>query len=499
MRRISGCVLTVVCAVALAACGSSGAGSSPASPRLQALAYFPPTSPFVMTLDTASGSSSARQLKALEQANPSYALGLTALFGRLSQLGIDYNSDLRPLFGNPLALGLSSPTGSGGSLLLAWVTRNASALHRLIAKLPSLRSSGHDGSAALYASSRAALAVDGATLVAGRSVALVRAALSRQAAHQGISSDEEASATNGVSSDGLLEAFGNLTGVLSRPGAASARRIPWVQAIRGYGLSLSASGQAVSLHVVLNTGGRALTPSQLPLASGVLGPSLVGPSPVEAGVRDPAQFISFVIAAMRDSSPRQYASFLRQAAALRRATGVDVATIESLLTGSLDFDSDGRATLVRADLTRPQVMTRLLARLAFAPRPARLIGTGRLVSVGHGFYRAQRRGRTTYVGVAYGRLVAGNAPLAVIRQFAAAPAGAPGQGGVAMVRVALGQLIALGLAHSPAASGLPPVIAQRLISAVGDLTATVQATTGGLTATATIPFHAAALSSESSG
>jgi hypothetical protein len=496
MRRISGCVLAALCAAILAACGSSGAGSPAANPRLQALAYFPPSSPFVMTLETASGSSSARQLKALEQANPSYALGVTALFGRLSQLGIDYNADLRPLFGNPVAVGLGGP---GGSFLLAWVTRDAAALHRLVAKLPSLRPSGHDGGAALYAGSKAALAVDGATVVAGRSVALVRAALTRRAEHQGISSAEEASATSGISPGGLFDAFGDLAGVLSRPGASSARRVPWVQAIRTYGLSLSSTGHGLTLHVVLNTDGRSLTPSELPLASGALGPSLVGPAPIEAGLRDPAQFISFVIAAMRASSPRQYAAWQRQAAALRATTGVSVATLESLLTGSLDVDSDGRSTLVRADLTRPGVVTRALARLASAPRSARLTATGRLVSVGDGFYRAQRSGQTTYVGVADGRLVAGTASLTAIREFAAAPGAAPSQGGVATARVALGQLIALGLAHSPAAASLPPVIVQRLIGAVGDLTATVQATTGGLTATATVPFHAPALGSSSRG
>ena len=493
MRRILGCLSAVLVTVAVAACASSSAGSAPPSPRLRALSYFPAASPFVMTLDTAPGSASSRQLKALERANPSDAMGLTLLYGRLGQLGIDYNRDVRPLFGNPVALGLSSPAGSAGSLLVAWVTRSATALHRIIATLHSLHPAGQAGGARLYASAHTAVAVDGATLIVGRTPAMLRAALTRSAEHQGINAGDYAAETSGVSSNGILEAFGNLTGVLSAPKAAAAQRVPWVAAIRSYGLSLSASGQAVSMHIAMNTSGRSLTPAQLPLASGSLGPSLVGPAPVEAGLRDPAQFLSFVIAAMRESSPRRYASFLRRTAALQRATGVDLATLESLLTGSLDVDSDGHAALVRADLSRPGVVARLLARLAGDRRAAGSAGIGRLTAVGGGFYSAQHGRRTTYVGVAAGRVVAGNAPLSAVRDFARAAANAPVQGGAVTAQVALGQLIALGLSHSPASSSLPPGIAQRLISAVGNLTATVQATTGGLAGSATIPFHAAAL------
>jgi hypothetical protein len=101
MRRLLICLTSAACAIgALSGCGSSspGSGSTASTPALQALSYFPPATPFVLTFATAPGSQSIKQAQALERRFPTYAVAATALFARLSQLGIDYNQDVRPLF-----------------------------------------------------------------------------------------------------------------------------------------------------------------------------------------------------------------------------------------------------------------------------------------------------------------------------------------------------------------------------------------------------------------
>ena len=69
----------------------------------------------MLTVATAPASESIKQAQALERRFPTYAVAATALFARLSQLGIDYNQDVRPLFGNPIALGAVGTSGLTGS------------------------------------------------------------------------------------------------------------------------------------------------------------------------------------------------------------------------------------------------------------------------------------------------------------------------------------------------------------------------------------------------
>jgi hypothetical protein len=99
-----------------------------------------------MTLATAPRSQSITQAQALERRFPTYAVAATALFARLSQLGIDYNRDLRPLFGNLIALGaVGTPALTAAEVppfLAVWVTKSATRLSALIGKLHSLRSTG---------------------------------------------------------------------------------------------------------------------------------------------------------------------------------------------------------------------------------------------------------------------------------------------------------------------------------------------------------------------
>jgi hypothetical protein len=145
---------------------------------------------------------------------------------------------------------------------------------------------------------------------------------------------------SGLPQDSLIEAFGNLTGVLSQPSTAKARRVPWVAALQSYAVAINASPQGLTVQYHLDTSGATLTASQLPIATGTSPPSLAGVLPIDVGIRDPAQVVSFVEAAEQATSPASYAAYLGRQAALRAKTSVDLNSLLSLLTGNLIVDSN---------------------------------------------------------------------------------------------------------------------------------------------------------------
>ena len=370
MRRLLIYLATAVCALgALSGCGSSSPGSSsPAStPAVQALSYFPPATPFVMTVATAPGSQSIKQAQALERRFPTYSAAATALFARLSQLGFDYNQDVRPLFGNPIALGAVGTSGLTGSqvppFLAVWVTKSAARLSALIAKLHSLRGTGTYDGAHLYSVGSYAAATIGPTVLFAQSAQGLDAALARHADGQGITSADDARAMTGISSHGLIEIFGDLSGVLAAPGAATARQVPWVAALRAYGVSVSASPSGLTIGFHLDTTGKALSPSQLPIAGGAAAPGVAGGLPIQAGIRDPGQIIDFIVATLKQTEPASYAKLVREAAALKRRSGIAVGAHAGLLTGNLNIASDTHTTVVRAHVSSPSAAAALLSKL----------------------------------------------------------------------------------------------------------------------------------------
>lgn len=478
-RLLAAVAAAAVAALAIAACGGSGASGS--SPSSEALSYFPASSPLVMTIATDPHSQAIKQAMALEHRFPAYTAAATALFAQMSRMGIDYNKDVRPLFGNPVALGAAGASGLSGAgagakhFLVAWVTKSASALARLIGKLHHIHTVGsHDG-AKLYSNGSSIAAVDGATVLVSGSVADIDAALDRHAHGSGLTSADVARETTGLPSGGLITVFGDLSGALSSSQAATARKVPWVAAIRGYGVSINAAQSGLHLSYHIDTGGRSLSVSQLPIASGTTAPGLAGSMPVQASLRDPGQTINFILSAIQATNPAEYQKLIGDEAALKLATGIDVNSQIAALSGNLNLESDGHTTLVRIQLTNPSSFSTMLSKLAGA---SALTGGG-LRSLGGGFYSVQAGKRVT-VGVVGNQLVAGNATPAQLTAYAGATASAsPGAGAVAF-RIALPQLVALAL------HGAPGPAEQQVLRLLGDVTGSLQSSTGGLTGTASL-------------
>ncbi|MGZ4350498.1 MAG: DUF3352 domain-containing protein [Solirubrobacteraceae bacterium] len=478
MGRLSAFLLTGLLVVALAGCGSSKPGSGAPSPTVQALSYFPTTSPFVLTVAT---NPKATAIKQLQQSSPSYAFAATAVFAQLSKLGIDYNQDIRPLFGNPVAAGVVSAsgfTGSGDSqFLVVWVTKSADKLKSLLGKLHLSTSGSHDG-ATLYRAGSGALATAGPTVILARSPAILNAALDRHAHNQGFDTAAYAKASTGISTAGVITAFGDLTSVLSTPKAAQARSVPWVGAITGYGASVTATQGAVAIRYHVATTGKPLTVTQLPIASGPSAPGIAGDLPVGVGIRDPEQIIDFFVDAVRRSDPAQYAKYQRQAASLKRHSGVDITSLAKMLTGDLNVESDTRTTIARAQVSDPAAARSMLAGLV----KAKAAKGARVTALGGGLYAVRSHTTTLTVGVIGGQLVVGRATPAQLRAFAEPPAGtASGGAGSVNFRIALPDLLRLTLKHAPSP------MAQQLLGMLGVITGSAQADTDGLSGTVTIP------------
>jgi hypothetical protein len=277
-----------------------------------------------------------------------------------------------------------------------------------------------------------------------------------------------------------MQAFGNLSTVLAQPSAAKARQVPWVAALRGYGASVSASSAGLSFRYHLDTTGRSLSASQLPLAEGSASPSVVGGAPISAGIHDPAQIFSFVQAAEQVTSPASYAKFLKRQAATRAKTGVDINSFVGLLTGDLVIASDTKKTIGRVGVSNPAQASQDLAKLATTPNSL-FAGATSVRKLPGGMYAVKRGKKTITVGVVGNQLVAGTVGPAALRAYAATPAAPPpGAQGSLAYRVALTEVLRLTLKQAP------PKVAQTILGSLGDITGWTSASPSGLDGSAAI-------------
>jgi hypothetical protein len=197
------CLGLVVSALLVAGCGTSS-GSSQSNPLSTELSYFAPDSPLVVNVSTQPNSAQAKKEHGLVSRTPLLAFGESGLFAKLSQLGIDYNKDVRPLFGNPIVAGIVQAPASGtpAQFLAVWITKDAKALDGLFNKIsPGATQQGsHDG-AKLYRLGQVAVAIDGPTVMIGDSTQELSAALDRHAGNSGITTSDYQTAVAGLPPD----------------------------------------------------------------------------------------------------------------------------------------------------------------------------------------------------------------------------------------------------------------------------------------------------------
>ncbi len=269
------------------------------------------------------------------------------------------------------------------------------------------------------------------------------------------------------------------------PSAAQARQVPWVAAIKGYGASIDATQKSVTIHYHIDTSGRSLSTSQLPIASGATPPGFAGGLPILAGVRGPAQTINFVEATERLTQPQSYASFLERQSKLKRQAGFDLNALVAMLTGDMSVESNTHTTIARVQVSDPSAVSAMLAKLTKAPSDAFTKGS-RTSSLGGGLYSVKEPKQTLTLGVIGDELVLGRATPAELRTYAKAPATpATGATGSMAFQIGLSELLKIALKHAPSP------VEQAVINRLGALSGSASATTAGLTGVAAIGVKSA--------
>jgi hypothetical protein len=473
-------LLLVAASSALLAAGCGSSSPKVPTPLATELSYFAPGTPFVAAMQTDSKGAAVQNAEGLLGAFPLGKLALPAVESEVLPPNVSYQSDIEPLAGNPIMLGvldLSGPSSlKRSSFLAVWITRSAAKLDTVISAF-GLHETGSDGGAKLYGTGGSAtFAVDGATVIFGSSAADVEAALNLHAHGGGISSADYSKAITGLPANAVVHAFGTLSGVLSTPRAAAARSIPWVAAIKSYGAAISASGAGLTVRFRLDTSGKSLSGTELPIAGGTTTPELAGTLPIVVGLRDPAQSFSFLETAAEAADPGEIAGFTRRENAAKRKTGYDVNTFAALLTGDLIVESDLKTTMGRAQVSDPASAARQLAKLPLVAHDLFFHTAKAITRLPGGFYAIKERdGKTIDLGLVGSEFVAGLATPAQLEAFAAAPATpVPGAQGSLAVRVTLLELLKLALKKTPS------TLIQSVLSTLGDVTGSASATPGSL-------------------
>jgi Protein of unknown function (DUF3352) len=465
----------------LAACGSASSSSPPSSPLATELSYIPSGAPVVATIATDPNSAPVKDMSALLTKFQVAGLLVSALKQQLQKQGINYDTDIKPLLGNPVVAGGIETAGTGSKLkgVGVWITKDASKLNALVTSSSSGdKKIGSHAGATLYRNKDGSnvLAVDGATLVIAETQALVNAALDRHANGGGVTLAAYEQQIAGLPAHPLAQISGNIAALLSTPKTAQARQIPWVAAIKGYAVSISPTSNGIGLDWKVDTSGRQLTDSQLPLAAGTTPPGLISGGTASFGIRDPAQIATFVESAVQAVNPTSWARFQAALGALRSGFGIDAAGALGQLTGDLIATGEGKVSLIRAGVTNPASVGQTLANLqkhihALSPSTS-------MSPIGGGFYRVSTRSLTFNVGLVGNQLVGGNASPGQLRAFANKPtARSTGHGAIAFSE-SLGQVskVTGALLHSPQAQ----LILSQIQSFSGWMGNTPSALTGNL-------------------
>jgi len=430
----------------LAACGSSSSGTAPSDPLAAELSYIPPASPVIATIVTDPSSAPVKNASALLTKFQVLNLLTASLKQRLQKQGLSYDADIKPLLGNPAVIGTIETAGAGSKLkgVGVWVTEDASKLNALVTRSSSREKKigSHDG-ATLYRSRSGSLvtAIDGATLVAADTQALVDGALDRHKNGGGMSLTQYNQQTSGLPSGSLVRVSGNVQPLLAARQTAQARQVPWVAAIKGYGVAITPASDGLSLDWKVDTTTRQLTAAQLPLAAGNTAPALAAGEPGSFGIRDPAQIAKFVESAVQAVNPSGYSQLQAALGALRNGFGIDVNGALGQLTGDLITAGEGQVSLIRAGVSNPAVVSQTLANLQ--KHIGSLAAGTSMKSLGGGFYLVSRQSLTFVVGLVGNQLVAGNASPAKLRAFATSPTKPSGGHGAIAFSESLPQVLKL--------------------------------------------------------
>jgi Protein of unknown function (DUF3352) len=349
----------------LAVAVSAGCGGDESSGGVgAALSYVPADTPFAVAIDTDLEGDQWQALDGIVNRFPGAEQIKALLAAQLSmgQEGVDFEKDLRPLLGEPAVISATdvtsflSDSGEAGFVAALQVS-DTEALDALIEKTGAAEQ-GEVAGATVYQDEDTFFARDGEMVILAGSRELLESALQRADGGDSLSEDDFDSALDGLPDESLARVYVDVQALLGQSdGAAAARKIAWVGALRTLGLTIAAAEKSIDVEFNLRTEGGDLRDQDLPLAAGDEAAQVVKrPTEIGVGLRDPSQLVTFFESALQAVDPDTYGDYEQGKRAIEGRLDIDVQRdVIDQLTGnlsvsaSIDGDFAARAELKDAD------------------------------------------------------------------------------------------------------------------------------------------------------
>jgi hypothetical protein len=493
MRKVLATSLAALAgAAAIAGCGGGSSGSGKDALD-EALGYLPKSAPLVVTIGTDPNGSQWKSLSAILH---KFSFGdqvAQQLKQSISNQGLDFDKQVKPLLGNPAVIGAptaQSILGSGHSYVIALKVKDKGKLSSVLKQSKFLEADGSSNGATLYAQNQGGSEIGqaGDVLIASDTKANVVQALVQRNKSDRLTEDQFNSALSDLPKDALVRVYADLRTLLGdSPSTAEARKVKWIAALRTLGLTGQATDNAISFDFNLKTDPSGLTDADVPIATGDASPGVVGkPGELVFGLRGVNQVIDFAQSVAQTISPGSFADFARAKAQIGARLGIDVDkdVIDQFSGNTSIAVSLNGGYAIRAELKDPAAFSKTLAKLArVAPSFASGIGLkGARLTKSGGLYKLSGRGKSkdVYFGVVNNVFVISTDPARIAQLAAATPKSVPGAKGAFVTSSDAGAILAQ-IISSFAGGGLGGQLGGSLASApLGDLDGWAGASTSGL-------------------
>lgn len=408
--------LPVLAALALGGCGG---GDEAASPLDEVLGFLPEDAGFAFVAST--DLDDYDDLRQTVEKFPFAGQAEQLLERGLEQGGVDFDSEIKPLLGNELVVGVPDNASFVDSsqdtpFVLAVETQDAGKLEDLVTKDGRDRgeSEGYD----VYQGEEddTWIAIKDAVLVLSDDEDTLKRALEQRGEDDRLTEDDVEAAFEELPEDAPVKVYANAKALLAAdPDAKEALKVKWVDRIETVGLSADASDDAIAIDYSVRTDPAGLSDADLPLASGGEAPRVLerddGSAEVVLGLRDPSQVVDFALAAVKVVDPAGFAEFQAGKQSVGRRLAIDVdEDVLAQLTGDVAavVTIQGRFG-VRAELEDPGAFEDTLAKVMDGLPELSDDLTATPPKRGDRFYGvASSDGKSYAVGVADGALVIAN-------------------------------------------------------------------------------------------
>jgi hypothetical protein len=323
MKRLPIVVAVLAAALIAGGCGNSSSGNA----TEEALTFMPKNAPVVISVSTDPNGDQWKQVSKL--------LGKFPFAGQIKQQAkqsfnasskLDFDKDVKPILGNELVVAIPDTAAlrqSNSPAIGALKVKDEGKAQNFVKK-DATKSTSVSGTDVYKESGNTYLAVKDGTLLFADNPQLIGTALKAHAGSDHMTQSDLDSRMGGLQGDGLVKVGVDVQQAIgSDPKAAQARKVKWINGLRGYGTIITAKSDGLQIDFKAVTQGVGAT--DLPLAPGSQSAPVVRrASDIGFGMRNLAQTVHFAETTSQLTDPAGYARFLKQKQRLNKALGIDL-------------------------------------------------------------------------------------------------------------------------------------------------------------------------------